>query len=55
LYGKGYLYLGIRASTPEMIVVNLFVDRGLGNFVLKPGGRVRVDGARGIVELVEAA
>jgi CubicO group peptidase (beta-lactamase class C family) len=28
LYSEGYLYLGIRANTPEMIVGNLFVDHG---------------------------
>ena len=27
-YSDGYLYLGIRSSTPEMVVGNIFVDRG---------------------------
>ena len=26
--GEGYMYLGIRATTPEMIVGNIFVDHG---------------------------
>jgi hypothetical protein len=28
MYSEGYLYLGIRANTPEMIVGNVFVGRG---------------------------
>jgi len=28
MYSEGYLYLGIRANTPEMIVGNIFVARG---------------------------
>lgn len=28
MYSEGYLYLGIRASTPEMIAGNVFIDRG---------------------------
>lgn len=28
IYSDGYLYLGIRSSTSEMIVGNIFVDRG---------------------------
>jgi len=28
LHAGGYLYLGIRASTPDMIVGNIFVERG---------------------------
>jgi hypothetical protein len=28
MYKEGYLYLGIRANTPEMIVGNIFIDRG---------------------------
>ncbi len=28
MYSEGYLYLGIRANTPEMIVGNIFIDHG---------------------------
>ena len=28
MHGEGYLYLGIRASTPEMIVGNIFIEQG---------------------------
>ena len=28
IYSDGYLYLGIRSTTPEMIAGNIFVDRG---------------------------
>jgi hypothetical protein len=28
MYSDGYLYLGIRANTPEMIVGNIFINRG---------------------------
>jgi hypothetical protein len=28
MYSEGYLYLAIRANTPEMIVGNIFIDRG---------------------------
>jgi len=28
MYSEGYLYLGIRANTPEMIAGNIFIDRG---------------------------
>ena len=28
MYSEGYLYLGIRANTPEMIVGNIFIARG---------------------------
>jgi len=28
MYSEGYLYLGIRANTPEMIIGNIFIDHG---------------------------
>jgi hypothetical protein len=28
MYSEGYLYLGIRANTPEMVAGNVFIDRG---------------------------
>ena len=28
MYSEGYLYLGIRSNTPEMIAGNIFIDRG---------------------------
>jgi hypothetical protein len=28
MHSEGYLYLGIRANTPEMIAGNIFIDRG---------------------------
>jgi len=28
MFSEGYLYLGIRANTPEMIIGNIFVDHG---------------------------